>query len=101
MNSVMVSREKFEELKENYGYWSGWALWAEAGEAPKCNVGDLSIFEGDGFLKQLSTEFVLVGLNIARADIEKPPANFHSTLSRAQDYNIIFAIKTPFYGGLI
>lgn len=89
----MVSREKFEEIKEKYGYWSSWALWAEAGETPKSNVGDLSIFEGDGFLKQLNTEFVLVGLNIARADIEKPLANFHSTLSRAQDYKIRYAVK--------
>ena len=89
----MVSRKKFEEIKEKYGYWSSWALWAETGETPKSNVGDLSIFEGDGFLKQLSTEFVLVGLNIARADIEKPLANFHSTLSRAQDYKIRYAVK--------
>ncbi|NBV72382.1 MAG: hypothetical protein EBR60_10165 [Burkholderiaceae bacterium] len=89
----MVSREKFEEIKEKYGYWSSWALWAEVGDAPKSNVGDLSIFEGDDFLNHLNAEFVLVGLNIARADIEKPLANFHSSLSRAQDYKIRYAIK--------
>ena len=89
----MVTREKFEFLKEKYGHWTSWAIWPEASDTPKSNVGDLSIFEGDGFLKQLSTEFVLVGLNIARADIEKPLANFHSTLSRAQDYKIRYAVK--------
>jgi hypothetical protein len=89
----MVSREKFEEIKEKYGYWSSWALWAEVGDAPKSNIGDLSIFEGDEFLNNLNTEFVLVGLNIARADIEKPLANFHSSLSRAQDYKIRYAVK--------
>ena len=95
----MVSRKKFEEIKEKYGYWSSWALWAKVGEAPKSNVGDLSIFEGDEFLSHLNAEFVLVGLNIARADIEKPLANFHSSLSRAQDYKIRYAVKdTPIWG---
>ena len=95
----MISRNKFEEIKEKYGYWSSWALWAEVGESPKSNVGDLSIFEGDEFLGQLSAEFVLVGLNIARADIEKPLANFHSSLSKAQDYKIRYATKdTPLWG---
>jgi len=89
----MVSREKFEEIKEKYGFWSSWALWADVEEAPKSNVGDLSIFEGDKFLSRLNAEFVLVGLNIARADIEKPLANFHSSLSRAQDYKIRYAVK--------
>jgi hypothetical protein len=89
----MISRNKFEEIKEKYGFWSSWALWAEVGEAPKSNVGDLSIFEGDEFLSRLNAEFVLVGLNIARADIEKPLANFHSSLSRAQDYKIRYAVK--------
>jgi len=89
----MVSREKFEEIKEKYGFWSSWALWADVEEAPKSNVGDLSIFEGDEFLSRLNAEFVLVGLNIARADIEKPLANFHSSLSRAQDYKIRYAVK--------
>jgi hypothetical protein len=95
----MISRNKFEEIKEKYGFWSSWALWAEVGETPKSNVGDLSIFEGDEFLSHLNTEFILVGLNIARADIEKPLANFHSPLSRAQDYKIRYAVKdTPLWG---
>ena len=95
----MITRDKFEEIKEKYGYWSSWAIWAEAGDAPKSNVGDLSVFEGDEFLNQLNTDYVLVGLNIARADIEKPLANFHSPLSRAQDYKIRYAVKnTPLWG---
>ena len=95
----MITREKFEEIKEKYGYWSSWAIWAEAGDAPKSNVGELSIFEGEEFLNHLNTNYVLVGLNIARADIEKPLANFHSPLSRAQDYKIRYAVKdTPLWG---
>jgi len=95
----MVSSKKFQEIKEKYGYWSSWALWAEVGDTPKSNIGDLSIFEGDEFLNHLNTEFVLVGLNIARADIEKPLANFHSPLSRAQDYKIRYAVKDTLLSG--
>jgi hypothetical protein len=95
----MITRDKFEEIKEKYGYWSSWAIWAEVGDTPKSNVGDLSVFEGDEFLNKLNTDYVLVGLNIARADIEKPLANFHSPLSRAQDYKIRYAVKnTPLWG---
>ena len=95
----MITRDKFEEIKEKYGYWSSWAIWAEVGDTPKSNVGDLSVFDGDEFLNHLNTDYVLVGLNIARADIEKPLANFHSPLSRAQDYKIRFAVKdTPLWG---
>jgi hypothetical protein len=95
----MVSSKKFQEIKEKYGYWSSWALWAEVGDTPKSNIGDLFIFEGDEFLNHLNTEFVLVGLNIARADIEKPLANFHSPLSRAQDYKIRYAVKDTLLSG--
>ena len=95
----MVSSEKFQEIKEKYGYWSSWALWAEVGDTPKSNIGNLSVFEGDEFLNHLTTEFVLVGLNIARADIEKPLANFHSPLSRAQDYKIRYAVKDTLLSG--
>lgn len=95
----MVSSEKFQAIKEKYGYWSSWALWAEVGDTPKSNIGDLSVFEGDEFLNHLNTEFVLVGLNIARADIEKPLANFHSPLSRAQDYKIRYAVKDTLLSG--
>ena len=95
----MITRDKFEELKAKYGYWSSWAIWAEAGDTPKSNVGDLSIFEGYEILDQLHTEYVLVGLNISRADINKPLANFHSPLSRAQDYKIRHAVRDTLLWG--
>ena len=46
----MVSREKFEFIKNKYGHWTSWAIWPEASDTPKSNVGDLSIFIGDEFL---------------------------------------------------
>ena len=94
-----MNYKKFEFIKQKYGYWASWAIWAEVGNTPKSNVGDLSIFESDLFLDQLNPKFVLVGLNISRADIEKPLANFHSSYSRAQDYKIRYAIKDTLLWG--
>jgi len=96
----MMSREKFELIKAKYGHWISWAIWAEAGDKPKSNIGDLSVFEGDSFLEQLNPEIVLVGLNISRGDIKYPLANFHDVRSEATDYKIRYALKnTRFWGG--
>ena len=95
----MISRDKFEVMKERYGYWSSWAIWAAADEAPKSNVGDLSIFQGDKFLGTLNPEIVLVGLNISRGDIKYPLANFHDARAVATDFKIRYALKgTVFWG---
>jgi hypothetical protein len=96
----MVDRVKFEFIKEKYGHWTSWAIWSEAGDTPKSNVGDLSIFNGDNFLKLLNPEVVLVGLNISRGDIKYPLANFHDARPEATDYKIRHALKdTPLWGG--
>lgn len=95
----MIDILKFNFIKEKYGYWASWAIWAEVGNTPKSNVGDLSIFEGVNFINQINPKVVLVGLNIARADIEKPLANFHSPLSRAQDFKIRYAVKDTLLWG--
>ena len=89
----MITREKFEFIKEKYGHWTSWAIWPEAGDTPKSNVGDLSIFTGDEFLQHLNPEIVLVGLNISRGDIKFPLANFHDARSEATDYKIRYAVK--------
>ncbi len=96
----MVSREKFDFIKEKYGHWTSWAIWAQTGDTPKSNVGDLSIFSGDDFLTQLNSEVVLVGLNISRGDIKFPLANFHDVRPEATDYKIRYALRdTPLWGG--
>jgi len=96
----MVTKEKFDYIKDKYGYWTSWAIWAEVGETPKSNVGDLSIFIGDKFLEILNPEVILVGLNISRGDVRYPLANFHDIRTEATDYKIRYALKdTPFWGG--
>ena len=96
----MVSREKFEFIREKYGHWTSWAVWADAGETPKSHIGDLSIFDRDGVQDSLNSEIVLVGLNISRGDIEYPLANFHDKRPQATDYKIRYALKnTLLWGG--
>ena len=37
----MITREKFDFIKEKYGQLASWAIWAEEYEKPKSNVGDI------------------------------------------------------------
>ena len=98
----MISIEKFEKIKEKYGFVASWAIWAEVEDTPKSKVSDLTIFNNYKILESLNPKVILVGLNISRDDIEKPLANFHSPLSKAQDFKLRFALKnTPIWGAYI
>ena len=41
----IIDQAKFEFIKEKYGHYASWAIWAEEGNKPKSNMGDLSIFD--------------------------------------------------------
>ena len=98
----MIDQAKFELIKTKYGHYASWAIWAEEGEKPKDNIGDLSVFDienNDRLLQQLNPNIILVGLNISRR-IEVPLRNFHDPRSQAMDYKIRYALKnSPFWGG--
>jgi len=99
--SNMIDRAQFELIKMKYGHYASWAIWADEGEKPKDNVGDLSVFNIEsnvGLLHQLNPGIILVGLNISRR-IKFPLANFHDARSQAMDYKIRYALKeSPFWG---
>jgi hypothetical protein len=100
----MITREKFNEIKQRYGKLASWAVWAEKGDKPKSNIEDLSIFENDEILNILKPEIILVGLNISRDDLKNKGkfANFHSNYRYAQEYKLRFALKdTPWWGGYL
>jgi hypothetical protein len=40
-----MTRATFDLIKEKYGYYSSWAIWADAGGKPKSNIGDLRVFD--------------------------------------------------------
>ena len=61
--------KKFKEIKEKYGDCGSWAIWAEEGNKPKSNVGDISIFDtsrNPSLIQNLKPEFVFVGLNFSK-----------------------------------
>ena len=41
----MFDEKQFEFIAKKYGHYASWALWADEGEKPKDNIGDLSIFD--------------------------------------------------------
>jgi hypothetical protein len=91
----MIDRDKFELIKEKYGHYASWAVWADGTHKPKENVGDLSLFETTehyGLLKQLNPNVVLVGLNISRR-IQSALGNFHDGRPSSMDYKIRYALK--------
>lgn len=97
----MFNQTKFEFIKKKYGHYASWAIWADEGEKPKDNVGDLSVFDIKNnveLLQQLNPNIILVGLNISRR-IEVPLANFHDARSQAMDFKIRYALRgSPFWG---
>jgi hypothetical protein len=95
-----MDQKKFNFIKEKYGLLASWAVWAEAGDKPKSNMGDLSIFDDPDVINSLNENIIFVALNISRGSIKIPLANFHDSSPRAQDFKTRFALKdTPYWGG--
>jgi hypothetical protein len=97
----VIDRETFDRMRQRWGSYGSWAVWAEASGWPTSNVGDLSVLDPDANPELLSTlrdDVVMVGLNIARP-FSEPFRNFHDSYSNAKDYKIRYAFKdTPYYG---
>jgi hypothetical protein len=99
----MVSRALYESIAKVYGYVGSWAIWAKAGEKPKSNISDMSVFDLDKnpyVLEHAQTDTVMVALNFARdVAFDQPFMNFHDANPHGQDYKIRFAFEgTKFYG---
>ena len=57
----MIEQAKFELIKTKYGHYASWAIWAEEGEKPKDNIGDLSVFDienNNRLLQQLNPNII-------------------------------------------
>ncbi len=100
----MLSREKFELIKNEYGHYASWAVWADGNGKPKDNVGEMDILNPDinsNLLQSLNPNVIIVGLNIS-GRIKTALANFHSPNSRSMDFKMRYAFKdTPLWGGYI
>ena len=65
----MMDLNKFQLIKEKYGHYASWAIWAEEGLKPKDNMGDTSILDisqNKTLLEQLKPNIVFVGFNISK-----------------------------------
>lgn len=99
----MIDRERFERIKACHGIYASWAVWADASDRPKSNVGDLRVLDPDinpSLLDVLRSDTVMVALNFSRPLPVVPPFhNFHSASASANDFKLRHAFKdTPYYG---
>src|SRR6202166_3702090 len=94
----MIKIQQFENIKQKHGSYASWAVWADASEKPKSNMGDVSHFKSESVLSSLQKNIVMVGLNISRPVCE-PFMNFHDPNPRANDFKIRYAFKDSTYYG--
>lgn len=91
----MITRKKFDFIKKKYGYCASWAVWADVGETPTSNMGDLTVFDiekNPSLLSILNPNVVLVGLNFSKDVKLETFANFHAGGS-AKDFKTRYALK--------
>lgn len=97
----MISIETFTVIRERFGHFASWAVWAEDGKNPKDNIDDLNVINPDqnpNLLKTLHGNSILLGLNISRG-IDRLLGNFHDPRPMATDFKIRYALKgTPYWG---
>ena len=95
-----MTRAKFNFIRDKWGLLASWAVWADAGDTPKSNMGNLDIFDDPKILSDLNVNVLFVGLNVSRGSITVPLSNFHDASPRATDFKTRFALKgSPLWGG--
>jgi hypothetical protein len=99
----MITKQLYNNIAEKYGYVASWSVWATAGNKPKSNISDMSVFDLNKnplLLDILKTDTVMVALNFSRAvEMPQPFLNFHDSNPHGQDYKIRFAFEdTDYYG---
>lgn len=97
----MISPETFQRIRDRYGHYASWAVWADEGQKPKENIDDLTVLDpqiNPALLNTLTGDFIFLGLNISRR-IERPFGNFHDPRPMATDFKIRTALKRTRYWG--
>lgn len=100
----MITREKFDFIKEKYGLYASWAVWThEDNGKPKSNMGDLTVLNPEidtNLLSEINPNVVLVALNFSLNIKHEPWGNFHSDRPHATDFKTRFALRdSPCWGG--
>jgi len=96
----MIDGQQFENIKRNHGSYASWAVWADASDKAKSNMGEISHFKNESVLGFLKNNIVMVGLNLSSSGPSSEPfLNFHSRNPRANDFKIRYAFKDSLYYG--
>jgi hypothetical protein len=96
----MIDMQQFENIKRKHGRYASWAVWADASEKPKSNVGEVNHFNNESVLSLLKNNVVMVGLNFSRpVRVCEPFINFHDRDPRANDFKIRYAFRDSAYYG--
>ena len=97
----MITRERFDLIKKNWGEVASWAVWAAEGATATSNISDLSIFDREEILETLNPNVIVVGLNISRDDLKDKPsfANFHSNYPKAKEFKLRRVLKDTSWWG--
>jgi len=99
----MISINCFENIKRKHGGYGSWAIWPSAGEKPKSNMGDMTIFDNEknpSLLELFNPEVIMVALNFSRPiEFTEPFLNFHDKSPWANDFKIRFAFRDTSYWG--
>jgi len=96
-----MNRERYNNIRKEYGHVGSWALWNKIDEKkkPKYGIGNIEIFEEEDIVEKLNPNIVFVGLNISKK-IEQVFGNFHSDSGRANDFKLRYAFQgTSLEGG--
>lgn len=102
---MSISRSHFDQIKERWGSYSSWAVWAplQPDDRPTARIGDISVLDPDaniGLLDTLKTDVVLLGLNASSRDFEPEPfRNFHDPSGNAKDFKLRYALSGTDYEG--
>ena len=48
----MITKENYDYLKEHYGRIASWSIWVPAGDRPKSNTEDLSVFSDENIIQK-------------------------------------------------
>lgn len=97
----MIDFDTFCKIRNEFGHFASWAVWAAEGKKPKDNIDDLSILDFEQnptILETLHGNTILLGLNVSRR-IQRPFGNFHDPRPAATDFKIRYALQgTPYWG---
>ena len=92
----MITKEKFDFIKDKYGHFASWAIWTHEVETPKSNMGDLTVLNPDinkNLLSELNPNVIMVALNFSKNVKHESWGNFHSNRPMATDYKTRYALR--------